>query len=45
MEAYDQLEDQAYEQDKPIASVMRSIVCAHYGVKKPPLLRKKPRKR
>ncbi len=45
MEAFEILEDEAYEQDKPVASVIRKIVCDHYGVIKPPLPRKKKAKK
>ena len=45
MEAFEIVEDEAYEQDKPVASVIRKIVCDHYGIIKPPIPRKKKAKK
>lgn len=36
-EAYEKLVEQAYEEDRPVAAVMRNIICAELGVTKPPL--------
>jgi hypothetical protein len=42
-EAYERLEQRAYDEDKTLSVVMRAILCDAVGFKRPP--RKKPKKK
>ena len=44
-EAHEKLVERAYEEDRPVAAVMRNIICQELGVKKPPLKKKRTARR